>query len=752
MTIYLLPQFSVVSLILITIISTTNSNQCLDEQKILLLELKNNLTFDSSVSRKLVQWDGIEEDCCKWEGVECDAAGHVINLQLDYESLSGMVENLSTLSRLIYLERLNLAYNSLNGSIPPSLFGLPLLQQLKLNNNNFSGEFPSLTLSHLEELDLSNNRLEGPIPDSFFKLESLQLVSLSNNFFNDTFQLGKMRKLRNLTTLDLSYNNLSVDASSINSSFPTFPQFYQLSLVSCNLSSFPDLRNQSNLRFLDLSNNRIGGEIPNWIWGIGSGEFWQLNLSCNHFVDLQKPYRIPDSLQVLDLHSNHLRGELPLPQERALYVDYSNNKFDKPIPINIGNYLSNLIFFSVSNNSLSGSIPTTLCRATYLQVLDLSFNNLSGNMPPCLLENTQNLGVFILRSNNITGDIPDKFSNNCGLQTLDLNGNNLGGKIPKSMENCSWLSVLNLGNNKIDDSFPCMLPSSLRVLVLRSNRFHGEIRCNKDWPDLQIIDVSSNSFTGSLYQVGFSRWSRMVLDSDGQSRHEQLYFEFLNLKNLYYQDEVTLTIKGTQLKLVKIWSEFTSLDFSCNKFQGGIPEAIGDLSSLYLLNLSHNALTGTIPKSLGNMVALEALDLSLNQLTGMIPEGLRHLGFLQVLNLSYNKLVGRIPYSYQLATFDYPSYEGNEGLCGFPLNISCSNHENMERHEKPEIEWNYISAEIGYAVGFGSIIWLLVFFPSLRESYFGKVDEVFEMIIDRQRRKRSHERRRRAAANQVRRQ
>ncbi|XP_041990557.1 receptor like protein 27-like [Salvia splendens] len=421
-------------------------------------KIKQRLSVQSSLDGVGIRWKKIAASGKAWNATL--QAGCVITLQLDYEALSGTIEDLSMISSFICLKKLNLAYNSLSGSIPPSLFSLPSLQQLKLSNNNFSG--------HIDEF---------------------------------------------------------------------------------HSSSFPHLEDQSSLLFLDLSNNRLRDEIPNWIWEIGSGDFWQLNLSCNHFVDLQKPYRIPDSLQVLDLHSNHLGGELPLPKERALYIDYSNNKFDKAIPTNIGTYLSNLIFFSVSNNSLSGTIPSTLCEAAYLQVVDLSFNNLSGNIHPCLLQNTENLGVFSLRSNNISGDIPDEFSENCDLETLDFNGNNLGGKIPKSMEYCTSLTVFNVGDNNIDGGFPCMLPSSLRVLVLRSNKFHGEITCTKHWPDLQIMDISSNYFSGSLNQVGFSSWSRMVLGSDRQSRREQLHFDFLNLKNFYYQDEVTLTIKGSKLKL-----------------------------------------------------------------------------------------------------------------------------------------------------------------------------------------------------------
>ncbi|MED6131597.1 hypothetical protein PIB30_011200, partial [Stylosanthes scabra] len=48
--------------------------------------------------------------------------------------------------------------------------------------------------------------------------------------------------------------------------------------------------------------------------------------------------------------------------------------------------------------------------------------------------------------------------------------------------------------------------------------------------------------------------------------------------------------------------------------EGEIPQVIGELDSLKVLNLSHNRLTGTIPECLGNLRNLEWLDLSWNQL------------------------------------------------------------------------------------------------------------------------------------------
>jgi hypothetical protein len=143
--------------------------------------------------------------------------------------------------------------------------------------------------------------------------------------------------------------------------------------------------------------------------------------------------------------------------------------------------------------------------------------------------------------------------------------------------------------------------------------------------------------------------------------------------DIYYQDVITVTMKGQDAKIVKILNIFTSLDFSCNNFDGSIPGEIGELKSLYILNLSHNAFTGQIPPSLGKLSKLESLDLSSNELTGEIPFQLADgLIFLSVLNLSFNQLVGKIPQIKQFATFSETSYEGNIGLCGFPLKEKCT--------------------------------------------------------------------------------
>ncbi|KAH0657510.1 hypothetical protein KY289_026258 [Solanum tuberosum] len=140
-----------------------------------------------------------------------------------------------------------------------------------------------------------------------------------------------------------------------------------------------------------------------------------------------------------------------------------------------------------------------------------------------------------------------------------------------------------------------------------------------------------------------------------------------------YQDSVVVGSKGLKLEVVRILSLYTVIDLSNNKFEGHIPSVLGDLIALRVLNMSHNGLKGHIPPSLGSLYVVESLDLSFNQLSGEIPQQLASLTSLEFLNLSHNYLQGCIPQGPQLHTFERNSYEGNDGLRGFPVSKGCGN-------------------------------------------------------------------------------
>ncbi|XP_039166430.1 receptor like protein 22-like [Eucalyptus grandis] len=660
---------------------------------------------------------------------------NMTQINLSHNNLTGQIVSTQWeyLSSLLIL---NLQFNSLKGNIPSSLFTLPLVHKLQLSNNQFSGkvnEFSNATPHKLDTLDLSNNDIGEELPKSIWEFRGLKYLSLSSNNFSGSFHINLVQQLRDLSHLDLSYNRFSIYATNTAAQASSFPNLTTLKLASCQLTTLPEfLAEQHKLVYLDLSNNQIQGKIPKWIWELQY--LLYLNISSNLLEDSETPsLNLTSSLFVLDLHKNRLRGQtLPLPP-LATHLDFSSNNFTSVIPPAIGMYLSVAIFLSLSNNKFHGSIPKSICNAEYLKVLDLSHNNLSGNIPDCLV--MESLKVLNLRDNALHGSIIN-FLETCGLKTLDLSFNLLRGQFPESLANCTTLEVLDVGNNQIDDVYPCQLKSiaSLRVLVLRSNKFHGGVGCpetNGTWKMLQIVDISSNNFNGTLPSQYLTTWEAMKVNVD----MNRIQYPFLLFSGLYYQDTVTVTFKGLQLELEKILTLFTSIDFSCNNFEGPIPDTLGALEALYFLNLSNNAFSGPIPPSLGHLRQLESLDLSWNDLNGTIPTQLSDLNFLSMLNLSYNKLEGSIPTVKQFLTFSEDSFKGNSRLCGFPLPTKCSDPDSKGTGPSDSFEGNagdsddsekcfYMSISLGFVVGFWIFCGPLASIKSWRFAYYRFWDKV----------------------------
>ena len=110
-------------------------------------------------------------------GVIPPELGNLANLQglfLSHNHLMGTIP--SELSNLANLEGLFLENNQLTGTIPPELGELANLQRLDLFVNQLTGSIPSELgqLANLESLFLSDNQLTGTIPLSFANLVAMK--------------------------------------------------------------------------------------------------------------------------------------------------------------------------------------------------------------------------------------------------------------------------------------------------------------------------------------------------------------------------------------------------------------------------------------------------------------------------------------------------------------------------------------------------------------------------------------------------
>ncbi|GLJ42035.1 hypothetical protein SUGI_0870350 [Cryptomeria japonica] len=434
------------------------------------------------------------------EGEIPAAIGNLLSLQiLDLSDTRIEGEIPAAIGNVSSLKSLYLFNTRIEGEIPLSIVNLSKLVELELSSNKLTGIIPpSLdSLSSLVSLHLYANKLNGTIPPTISNLVNLRSLWLDSNSLSGLISLSVFDNLTRLNDLYLSANHLTVNIDS--TWIPQFKLSY-LGLGSCNLDRIPSfLVTQYDLEYLDLSANSIPTNIPSWIWNLPS--LYSLNLSCNQLTgSLPSRLTLPKYSNYVDLHNNSLQGALPLPPARVDLLDLSMNQFNGSIPTDIGAYLQNTEFLSLSRNNLSGAIPDSICTSD-LQVLDLSNNTLSSVIPAHLTRNCSFLSVLDLAENHLEGKMPAEWGNISKIHTLKLNGNHLRGVIPSSISKGRSLQVLDLGNNDLEGTVPHWIGklSQLHVLVLRSNHFHGSIpRQVIGLPNLQILDLSGNHLSGPI--------------------------------------------------------------------------------------------------------------------------------------------------------------------------------------------------------------------------------------------------------------
>ncbi|XP_062018616.1 receptor-like protein 7 [Rosa rugosa] len=261
-------------------------------------------------------------------------------LLLDNNHFSGYIP--SSLGNLTQLTTLSLASNQLTGPIPSSLGNLTQLTELDLSGNDFDGHIPSsigdlnqlitlslpmnqLTgsipsslgnLSKLTALDLSSNNLHSSIPESISNLTNLEYLYLDKLSLSGKVNFQMFQKFQNLLVLYLSGNKLELlfEETRFLNATATFPNLMTLGLGSCNITEFPSfLRYQENLRWLDLAENGMHGQVPKWMWNVSTESLTVMNISHNFLSGFDQPPVVLSwsGLQLLDLSSNMIQ-ESPL--------------------------------------------------------------------------------------------------------------------------------------------------------------------------------------------------------------------------------------------------------------------------------------------------------------------------------------------------------------------------------------------------------------------------------------------------------
>uniref|UniRef100_K4DI23 Uncharacterized protein n=1 Tax=Solanum lycopersicum TaxID=4081 RepID=K4DI23_SOLLC len=515
------------------------------------------------------------------------------NMSIDFCSWDGVIWDEMT----GYVIELDLSCNSLVGKIDSniSLFQLSHLQSLDLSMNNFSyshispkfGRFSSLI-----HLNLRNSYFSGQIPSEIFHLYKLQSLLLSTSY--DT--------VPKLATHDFRFllQNLTL--------------LRVLDLRGVSISSAITLNFSSHLTTLVLRKSELYGVIPESIFHLPKLEI--LDLSSNYKLSGYFPktkWNSSASLIDLNLQGVNFCGNLPeslgyLTSLRTLFLVLCN--IWGPIPESLSN-LTRIEYLFLADNFLNGTIPSWIFSLPSLIDLELSNNHFSGQLEDIKSDSR----LFIDLSNNqLQGNLPKSIQNLVNITNLDLSFNNFSRNVDVSFfSDFKHLSSLDLSYNSIsltnENNVNFSLPESLVYLQLAACEVK-ELEFLRSAKKLEDLDLSNNKLQGIFPDWASCNW-------------------MFSLRTLNLSHNML-----TSMELIYL---------ARNNLKGEIPQCLGNISGLEVLDMHHNSLTGTLPNTFRFRSSLRSLNLNGNKLEGKIPQSLANCKELQVVDLGDNHLIDIFP-------------------------------------------------------------------------------------------------------------
>nr|GEU62608.1 probable LRR receptor-like serine/threonine-protein kinase RFK1 isoform X1 [Tanacetum cinerariifolium] len=248
-------------------------------------------------------------------------------------------------------------FYSLDGILSPELTKLPYLRSVDLAYNYLGGTIPpEWGSTRLQDLSILGNRISGEIPPELGNITTLTRLDFEANRLTGAVP-GDLGRLNNLTSLILSSNQFT-------GRLPT---------------SLGRLTSLTNFR---INENNFSGPIPEFI------QNWRL-LTRLEIVASGLTGPIPSNISLLENLLDLRISDISGPVQRFPPLENA----------------AGIIRLVLRNCNISGELPDYIWQVRELEMLDASFNSLSGSISDDILG--RSLRLVFLTGNMLSGNIPD---------------------------------------------------------------------------------------------------------------------------------------------------------------------------------------------------------------------------------------------------------------------------------------------------------------------------------------------------------
>uniref|UniRef100_A0A1B0GJZ8 Uncharacterized protein n=2 Tax=Lutzomyia longipalpis TaxID=7200 RepID=A0A1B0GJZ8_LUTLO len=467
---------------------------------------------------------------------------------------------------------------------------------------------------------MSHNEITHFPGDAFDTTTYATVFQLSYNQLTDLSKVP-LKNMTGLKVLNVSHNAIETIPKN------TFPKLYELHTIDASFNNISDIFNGVfqtlfSLRFLNLSHNSLETLKSSTFGPLST--LLEMDLSDNILSNIARSaFTKLSSLQLLNLE---------------------NNKLEKLFQIPISCSQLNL-----RRNQLTEIPERTWPTMNALLLLDLSHNRLENNLNGGSFNGLLTLQTLILSSNGIT-EVPwESFVPLSTLQYLHLENNNLTklakgafGKLPVVFE-------LNLFNNQISDISKKAFDGLLALLTLNLSTNSLETIPNDAFASLvalRTLDLSHNKLekldnkTNSIIEdclslieidLSFNRISFVTKKTFPSDPYVPYRLAKINLSH----NKLPLITKDITFGTKKV----THLNISHNAISSFLPGALGNLTSLEVLDVSYNKIWDLCEANVFNLPEnLTELYVSANNLAEIPMKEIVNASHLKILDVKFNKL------------------------------------------------------------------------------------------------------------------